>query len=298
MVSNTRDDFPEPETPVKTVIFRRGMSTEMFRRLFSRAPRTWIAPKRSDSGDDGDILLAALFKAEARLSQDDFISVPQGDAFAQALWDGDHGAIPEDCGSMGASIIEEPEHCLLGIELKVGMSPRDGWVWRLRIVAECNVISSCEPPIRIDDFHQTSQVNALLLQAELLLPGSSGDDGKPDLHCLFRWLWGGNAAVVHIEGAGRYIGRQFRHQFHLYREPRWQFYALILEPKVDVPRESICFDEDEFVRASQRWVRQKNTHLQLCIGKHLLATHEPVSMSSDVVEQGSMNLQQFAFLVW
>src|ERR1700733_268515 len=57
MVSNTRDDFPEPETPVKTVIFRRGMSTEMFCRLFSRAPRTWMAPKRSDSEDDGDMSL-------------------------------------------------------------------------------------------------------------------------------------------------------------------------------------------------------------------------------------------------
>jgi hypothetical protein len=48
MVSNTKDDFPEPETPVNTVIFRRGMSTEMFLRLFSRAPRTWMARSESD----------------------------------------------------------------------------------------------------------------------------------------------------------------------------------------------------------------------------------------------------------
>src|ERR1700691_6282895 len=57
MVSNTSDDFPEPETPVKTVILRRGMSREMFCRLFSRAPRTWMAPKRSDWEDEGDMLL-------------------------------------------------------------------------------------------------------------------------------------------------------------------------------------------------------------------------------------------------
>src|ERR1700682_2945771 len=55
IVSNTSDDFPEPETPVKTVILRRGMSTEMFLRLFSRAPRTWMVPKRSDSEDEGDM---------------------------------------------------------------------------------------------------------------------------------------------------------------------------------------------------------------------------------------------------
>src|ERR1700722_4399383 len=44
IVSNTSDDFPEPETPVKTVIFRRGISTEMFLRLFARAPRTSMLP--------------------------------------------------------------------------------------------------------------------------------------------------------------------------------------------------------------------------------------------------------------
>ena len=39
MVSNAIDDFPEPETPVKTVILRLGMRRETFFRLFSRAPR-------------------------------------------------------------------------------------------------------------------------------------------------------------------------------------------------------------------------------------------------------------------
>jgi hypothetical protein len=56
IVSNTSDDFPEPETPVKTVILRRGMSTEMFLRLFSRAPRTWIMPKPSDPEERDRVL--------------------------------------------------------------------------------------------------------------------------------------------------------------------------------------------------------------------------------------------------
>lgn len=42
MVPKTREDFPEPETPVKTVSRRLGMSSEMSARLFSLAPRTSI----------------------------------------------------------------------------------------------------------------------------------------------------------------------------------------------------------------------------------------------------------------
>src|SRR5688500_616719 len=38
MVSNTIDDLPEPDTPVKIVIFRLGMRSDTFLRLFSRAP--------------------------------------------------------------------------------------------------------------------------------------------------------------------------------------------------------------------------------------------------------------------
>ena len=39
MVSNTIDDLPEPDTPVKIVILRLGMRSETSLRLFSRAPR-------------------------------------------------------------------------------------------------------------------------------------------------------------------------------------------------------------------------------------------------------------------
>src|SRR3569623_2147548 len=44
MASNTSDDLPDPDTPVNTVIFRFGISSETFLRLFSRAPRISIEP--------------------------------------------------------------------------------------------------------------------------------------------------------------------------------------------------------------------------------------------------------------
>src|SRR5512145_762099 len=42
MVLNTRDDLPDPETPVNTVNRRLGISTLTSFRLFSRAPWTRI----------------------------------------------------------------------------------------------------------------------------------------------------------------------------------------------------------------------------------------------------------------
>src|SRR5262245_26708696 len=41
MVSNARLDFPDPERPVTTTSASRGISSEMFLRLWTRAP--WIA---------------------------------------------------------------------------------------------------------------------------------------------------------------------------------------------------------------------------------------------------------------
>src|SRR5438552_2791291 len=38
MVSKARDDFPEPDSPVRTISLSRGISTSMFLRLCSRAP--------------------------------------------------------------------------------------------------------------------------------------------------------------------------------------------------------------------------------------------------------------------
>src|ERR1700733_2409819 len=40
MVSNAKLDLPEPESPVTTMSLSRGISTEMFLRLWTRAPCT------------------------------------------------------------------------------------------------------------------------------------------------------------------------------------------------------------------------------------------------------------------
>src|SRR5207245_3799740 len=42
ILSNARDDLPEPETPVTTVSWLCGISKSMFLRLWTRAPRTVI----------------------------------------------------------------------------------------------------------------------------------------------------------------------------------------------------------------------------------------------------------------
>src|SRR3989344_691890 len=47
MVSNAKDDFPLPESPVKTIILLRGISTVMFFKLWVRAPFTIIFPTSS-----------------------------------------------------------------------------------------------------------------------------------------------------------------------------------------------------------------------------------------------------------
>src|ERR1051326_6002559 len=43
MVSNASEALPEPDTPVTTVIWLWGMESEMFLRLWTRAPRIRIA---------------------------------------------------------------------------------------------------------------------------------------------------------------------------------------------------------------------------------------------------------------
>src|SRR5690349_24298141 len=52
MVSNARDDFPDPLTPVTTVSAARGNATSMFLRLFWRAPWSRTNPA-SSSGRSG-----------------------------------------------------------------------------------------------------------------------------------------------------------------------------------------------------------------------------------------------------
>src|SRR5690242_12679684 len=52
MVSKASVDFPEPDGPVTTVMARRGNSTSMCLRLWSRAPRTTM---RSFTGRSGRV---------------------------------------------------------------------------------------------------------------------------------------------------------------------------------------------------------------------------------------------------
>src|SRR5579872_5776408 len=48
MVSNAKEDLPDPDRPVITVRLSRGISRSIFFRLCSRAPRTWIEPAMRD----------------------------------------------------------------------------------------------------------------------------------------------------------------------------------------------------------------------------------------------------------
>src|SRR6476620_4093151 len=58
MVPNAKDDLPEPETPVNATIASRGTSTLMFRRLFSRAPRTRTNPSSAWAAAGAEVFSA------------------------------------------------------------------------------------------------------------------------------------------------------------------------------------------------------------------------------------------------
>src|SRR5215472_17947162 len=67
MVSNARLDLPEPERPVMTTRRSRGISTEMFLRLCTRAPCTATVSRATGFGAslDGFERLEALETLEA-----------------------------------------------------------------------------------------------------------------------------------------------------------------------------------------------------------------------------------------
>src|SRR6476620_3478887 len=50
MVSKARLDFPEPESPVTTTSLSRGISTEMFFRLWTRTPWTAMVVRAAGRG--------------------------------------------------------------------------------------------------------------------------------------------------------------------------------------------------------------------------------------------------------
>src|SRR5260221_3886658 len=61
MVSNASEDFPEPLTPVTTVMALCGISTLIFLRLWTRAPRT-----RMDSCSGGAFVVAWVISLVAK----------------------------------------------------------------------------------------------------------------------------------------------------------------------------------------------------------------------------------------
>ena len=68
-VPNTSELLPEPETPVNTVNRRFGMSRLTFLRLFSRAPRTSIAPQSPASSQPAAFLMrSAIFDSTLGVS--------------------------------------------------------------------------------------------------------------------------------------------------------------------------------------------------------------------------------------
>src|SRR6185295_12373118 len=58
MVSNARLDFPEPDSPVITTRLSRGISTDTFFRLWTRAP--WIATDVRTAGRRGLVALPPI----------------------------------------------------------------------------------------------------------------------------------------------------------------------------------------------------------------------------------------------
>src|SRR5215471_21497358 len=69
MVSKASEDLPEPDSPVMTTRLLRGISTSMFSRLCSRAPRTMILSCMSGNGllTAADII-AAVRKSDSEMA--------------------------------------------------------------------------------------------------------------------------------------------------------------------------------------------------------------------------------------
>src|ERR1051325_7029895 len=78
MVSKASEDFPEPERPVNTTSLSRGISTSMFLRLCSRAPRIEIA-RRLDPAE-WSVQRAALQRRLLAMPGKQLVIVRYGDA--------------------------------------------------------------------------------------------------------------------------------------------------------------------------------------------------------------------------
>src|SRR5438309_243986 len=62
MVSNANEDLPEPDSPVTTTSRSRGISTETFLRLWTRAPCTAIVVRAAALGAGFPFFFAAVLE--------------------------------------------------------------------------------------------------------------------------------------------------------------------------------------------------------------------------------------------
>lgn len=62
------EDFPEPDTPVTTTSFFRGISTSTERKLCTRAPRIWIGLPSVDGVGVEFFFLEAMGRAKLHRS--------------------------------------------------------------------------------------------------------------------------------------------------------------------------------------------------------------------------------------
>src|SRR5712691_7484417 len=75
MVSKASEDLPDPESPVKTVRVFRGISTVMFLRLCSRAPRTMRASLDIAVQPTQDVAVRSILGARGRCGQSSGLGV-------------------------------------------------------------------------------------------------------------------------------------------------------------------------------------------------------------------------------
>src|SRR5262245_45346802 len=109
IVEKTSELLPDPETPVNTVNRRFGMSRLTSRRLFSRAPRTSMAPQSFATGRSADGLL------------DELDEPPLGGRRELQDREGDR----EELAVVDLRVGLEPERRVADLELRLGLEEAD-----------------------------------------------------------------------------------------------------------------------------------------------------------------------------
>src|SRR5947209_4583533 len=108
-----------------------------------------------------------IFKSNADLRQNDFVAGLQKNALAVSLRYGNHRTVSYDSCSASAAVVEEAKAAGFGIILKVCVSPRNRRVFHRGVIFESNVIATHRAHIRVEDFHQSTDVDAMLREIVL-----------------------------------------------------------------------------------------------------------------------------------